>query len=432
MKKMRKRTARSGILKTVCTILVIVAFAELIFPMVKDEVGKVFDVSDLIAEDMLVDIEDKENTEDNAIKSTVENELEGAVPYFAYEQLSEDKKKVYAIVYDAIVDLKKELTWFPVELMVEDYYQIEEDIISDHPEIFWYRGGASVYYDQETKVVKKVEMTYCMTREETQKRQEEIDVAVRPFLDTLNSDMSDYEITKRAYDYIISSVDYDALALSGGMDNMNASDISQPDDIRSIYGVFVNKKAVCAGYAKALQYILQHFERECAYVWNDVHAWNLVKLGNDYYHVDATWGDGSNTFLEQGWSDRINYDFLGLTTAEIQRLEDHTITNKLQIPECTATEYNYHSQEGLVFDVYNYEQMKQIILNNLQTGNYFVTVKFANEQVYEECRYNFVDCGQISQMISEINVAWGMAVDTGYVYYAEDCLYTLGIELRSL
>lgn len=432
MKIKRRQTAKGSILKMMCTILVIAAFVEFLLPVVKGEVGKVVNVSDLIADDMLVDIEDIENIEDNATGFTAENEMEGTVPYFAYEQLSEDKKKVYAVILDTIVDFKEDLTLFPVQLTVEDYYQIEEDIISDHPEIFWYRGGASVYYDQKTKVVKKVEMTYCMTCEEAKKRQEEIDIAISSFLGSLNSCMSDYEITKKAYEFIISSVEYDATALREGTANMNASDISQPDDIRSIYGVFVNKKAVCAGYAKALQYILQHYNRECVYVWNDDHAWNLIKMGNDYYHVDATWGDGTNTFLEQGWTERINYDFLGLTTEELERLEDHTITNKLQIPECTSIEYNYHFQEGLIFYAYNYEQMKQIILNNLQMGNYFVTVKFANEQVYGECRYNFVDCGQISQMIAEINAEWGMAVDTGYVYYSEDRLYTLGIELRSL
>lgn len=432
MKKKKRQTAKGSILKIVCTIFLIAAFVEFLLPVVKGEVGKVVNVSDLIEDDMLVDTEDTENIEDNTVGFTAENKTERTVPYFAYEQLSEDKKKVYAMILDAIVDFKEDLTLFQVQLTVEDYYQIEEDIISDHPEIFWYRGGASVYYDQRTKAVKKVEMTYCMTREEAQKRQEEIDTAISPFLGLLNNSMSDYEITKKAYEFIISSVEYDASVLSNGIDNMNTSDVSRPDDIRSIYGVFVNKKAVCAGYAKALQYILQYFDRECAYVWNDVHAWNLVKMGNDYYHVDATWGDGTNTFLEQGWTDRINYDFLDITTAELQRLEDHVITNKLQIPECTATEYNYHFQEGLIFYVYNYEQMKQIILNNLQIGNYFVTVKFANEQVYEDCRYNFVDCGQISQMISEINAVYGMAVDTGYVYYSEDRLYTLGIELRNL
>ena len=75
------------------------------------------------------------------------------------------------------------------------------------------------------------------------------------------------------------------------------------DDDQSIAGAFWKKQAVCAGYAGAVQYLLERLDIPCIYVEGDAanstqgHAWNIVELNGQYYYVDATNGDQPD-FLE--------------------------------------------------------------------------------------------------------------------------------------
>ena len=89
---------------------------------------------------------------------------------------------------------------------------------------------------------------------------------------------SDEQKEKALHDILIAEVDYDTSA------EMN----------QSVYSAMVNKKSVCAGYARALQYLMQRLGIPCYYCTGyagEDHAWNIVKLGDSYYNVDVTWDD---------------------------------------------------------------------------------------------------------------------------------------------
>lgn len=63
----------------------------------------------------------------------------------------------------------------------------------------------------------------------------------------------------------------------------------------SPYGALIEKSAVCEGYARAAQLIFSLCEVESYYVTGDTsaggHAWNMVKIDNEFYHLDSTWND---------------------------------------------------------------------------------------------------------------------------------------------
>jgi hypothetical protein len=60
--------------------------------------------------------------------------------------------------------------------------------------------------------------------------------------------------------------------------------------------------AQCSGYSRAMKLLLDHLGIECIYVTGEgnggsgygPHAWNMVKVGSRYYHLDVTFMDGSN------------------------------------------------------------------------------------------------------------------------------------------
>ena len=58
---------------------------------------------------------------------------------------------------------------------------------------------------------------------------------------------------------------------------------------QSAYSALVQGRSVCAGYARAFQYICQRLgipAYYCAGSSGEDHAWNIVKLGDGFYNVD--------------------------------------------------------------------------------------------------------------------------------------------------
>ena len=58
-------------------------------------------------------------------------------------------------------------------------------------------------------------------------------------------------------------------------------------------GALGEKKAVCSGYAKALNLLLNEVGLETDYVASATldHGWSYVKLDGEWYHIDPTWDD---------------------------------------------------------------------------------------------------------------------------------------------
>ena len=101
---------------------------------------------------------------------------------------------------------------------------------------------------------------------------------------------------------------------------------------------------VCDGYSSALAYLLEGANIESFVITGNVkqsgggggHAWNVVKLGGQWYEVDSTWDDG----------DVINHDFFNLTTAQISNHTDSKSTRARagysnNLPTATGTTYTY-------------------------------------------------------------------------------------------
>ncbi len=74
----------------------------------------------------------------------------------------------------------------------------------------------------------------------------------------------------------------------------------QPEDAHwahSIVGVFTAKGAVCEGFAKAYQLLMNLCEEEILYVSGygngEAHAWNVICIEGTWYGVDVTWDDNN-------------------------------------------------------------------------------------------------------------------------------------------
>lgn len=351
---------------------------------------------------------------------------------YCYESLSEDEKKLYDRMLDAFENFAPEITEFDASYTLEQAKKVVSYIQADRSEIYWIRHGIVFNYNTSSEIVSSIDLTYCMTREERDSRHEEIIAAIRPFLESIHDDMSDYEVTLRVYENIIKLVDYDTIGLERQKATKEIHDPAIPDDLRSIYGVFVNKKAVCAGYAMATQFLLNLFGIECIYVTSDTHAWNIVKLEGDYYYLDTTWGDFSNTKKENSFTDEIGYNLFCITSEEAFKLEAHTPADTFRHPECTATKCNYFHRHGLYFESYDYSRIRSIVCECVANDKLSIQFKFATEAEYNKAKTDLWSNGKIVEAIKYANLTPGNRLSQDTTVYLNDKLYILTFCFKKL
>ncbi len=140
--------------------------------------------------------------------------------------------------------------------------------------LFWNSGS---YYT-------RVQIENSMTLEETRNYFFQIDQEVASILSQVSDEMSDAEKMLAVHDYFVYEYAYD-------YDDYLAGTV--PADSYRSGGLFINGVGVCQAYAYGYQYILCKLGLEC-YVTSSSsmdHAWNIVGLDGEYYHVDCTWDD---------------------------------------------------------------------------------------------------------------------------------------------
>jgi transglutaminase/protease-like cytokinesis protein 3 len=105
--------------------------------------------------------------------------------------------------------------------------------------------------------------------------------------------MTDEKTVETFYYWIHQNIEYD-VDLSK-KDNLTEADVS-------VLKTLENKKTICAGYANLFFELCQAVKIECVVVEgvaqnNDEkislpHAWNVVKLNNEWKFIETTWGSG--------------------------------------------------------------------------------------------------------------------------------------------
>lgn len=104
------------------------------------------------------------------------------------------------------------------------------------------------------------------------------------------------------------------------------------------YNCIVEGKAQCAGFADAFLQMAKACGLTARYVSNgEDHAWNLIKLDGDWYHVDVTWeAPGAHTAYGFGG---LENKYINLTDDEIRRYDHHKIWNEQ--PKARGTKYGH-------------------------------------------------------------------------------------------
>lgn len=290
---------------------------------------------------------------------------------YAYSVLDENTKEVYNQVLDAILNYETEVT---VSTEDTDVLQNAYDaVMADYGGLFWVYGyQANTYHTVGTVLGLTFSPTYTMTQAEQEEKQAEIDAVVEQWLMDLPADATDYEKAKYVYETLITKCDYDI----------------NSEDNQNIISVFLNGSTVCQGYADATSYLLDLLGIQSTIIIgtanNESHAWNMVRLDDQYYFMDTTWGN--STYSDTTDAKFINYAYLNVTSEEIS--QNHTVEMNVELPECTATEDNYYHKEGQYFESGQLGDVGNLIQTAYNRGDETVSMKFNSSATYDSV-YNY-------------------------------------------
>ncbi|MDR3073033.1 MAG: hypothetical protein LBU41_06030 [Clostridiales Family XIII bacterium] len=150
---------------------------------------------------------------------------------------------------------------------------------------------------------------------------------------------TDYEETLAAHDWLVRNLTYDESLSEGSKEN-------------GVVGAFLNRKTMCQGYSEALQLILL-----CATnVKSDIivgnalnshgesigHAWNIVLINGNWYHVDATFDDPVGNP-----EDSVNHYYFGQTDEVM--ITNHEWNTEIW-PQANAEDFLFFRASGLYAD----------------------------------------------------------------------------------
>ncbi len=344
-------------------------------------------------------------------------------PYF-YGLLNENEKIIYNQMCDAIESFDTEITP-ATTITTTDLRHIHDYILGDHPEYFWADRGLEWSYINGNKVT-EIRFKYQYPKSVVPTIQLQIDKAVRKICEGITADYTEYDIALHVYEQLINTIDYDTVGLQI---QKSPEGFQGADDLRSIYGAFIDKRCVCVGYAYATQYILRKYGIECSTISNEVHAWNLVKLEGDYYYIDTTWGDPSNTDPLKESSDNISYAYFCMTTEALNALESHEIPPEFNVPECTATKCNYFIRSGLYFEYLDTERLQALFDKSFANGGEPIMLMCADASCYRQLTDHLFEEGAVWDYIREAcskngceepDEAWHTTYDSNHsvrIYY---------------
>ncbi len=211
----------------------------------------------------------------------------------------------------------------------KEIFSVLETISYENPEVMYYKG-AEYYFG-------KIKLSYSRSIKDIKSHQKEIqDEKSRFFQNNMRKDMSDYDKILQIHDYIVEKGEYDTRLFSEG---------EVPPESYSTYGILTLGVGVCESYAKSMKYLLDEAGIESMIVIGtsrgENHAWNLVRIDDEYYHIDATWND---PITEDG-SQIIRHNFFNLSDEQIGKTHNWI---REDYPKANGEKYNYYNYNGLI------------------------------------------------------------------------------------
>ncbi len=297
---------------------------------------------------------------------------------------------------------------------VSSYKTYENDVESTilpllgEPSLFYFDPENISYYrtyDSATSkyIVTKFVFSYLYTKDEVNQINAQLDLVVDDYLSGVKSEWNDLEKIIYTNNYLCQECEY-------------ASNIIPSS--HTIYGALIDKLPVCDGYSKAFVYLLREVGVDALLVTSYAmqHGWNVVKLGDDYYHIDVTWNDIKGI-------GKTTYSYFLNSDSKFLSSKDHyswVIDNN---QKATNTQYDTNNEWESITNYLIYKNNYWYALNNTKqsTSVYLRKIDFRNATTTE--------VKQISVSPEFVLFAPGLTSDGDNLYFTTQYkLYRMSFE----
>ncbi len=274
---------------------------------------------DVSTEDEAKEISDNTDTGETGKKLTFD---ETYYPYFA--MLNDRGQNLYKQIYANAEAYNTDFAPIEEDATSSEVYNALISVLFDHPELFWLNSAMYTEYDYQGNVI-KIALDFYDEFDAIESAKKEFESAADTLIAGAKELSSDYDKELYIHDQLVDKLIYK----SGSLD-------------QSAYSAIVGDETVCAGYAKAMQYLMQELEIPTyfcmgwggSYLDGSLHGWDIVKLDSDYYNVDCTWDD----------QDPEIYDYFNVTDSD--NYWHSRLWNSRYLPACNGTEYAYDNDAG--------------------------------------------------------------------------------------
>lgn len=316
------------------------------------------------------------------------------VLYYGYQSLSKEEQKVYRQIAEGLEQQEAEIRITP--LSEERLMTVFNMVMIDHPEYFWIEGEFQYTtvedLNENTKTAIQLMPVYTVEKEQTESLKQQIEQQADAWIAEIDASFDAYEKIKSVYELLIREVEYDETSFYN----------------QTIQSVFLEKKTVCMGYAKATQYLLNKMGIFCTLVTGNIldeanssHAWNLVRIGENYYYVDTTWG--SPGYNAQGdREEAISYSYLCCSDKIISAT--HKANEDILLPSCTDESYHYYRRKGCWYETYDKQRICDVLKRDIETNSPKTELCFQGEEEYQQAVQDLVEGNLIQEVIQKTSI----------------------------
>ena len=320
------------------------------------------------------------------------------IEIYYYNHMNKTQQSAYHNILQGFQNMADEIL-IP-RLEPEELYNVFFQLRLDHPEIFWATGFRYKYYQDSPNLIFVPEYLFEKNKVKEHQRamQARVEKLVRPV-----KDKSDWEKEKFVHDFICENVRYDKLKKAYS---------------HEIIGPLGQGVGVCEGIAKSVKVLCDALGVWCviAICGNNPekgikyrHTWNIVRIGGQYYHLDATF---DNTLgKHQGNAEapgEIRYDYFNLGDKAVFRDHEPLIA---PAPGCPDNDHFYYKEKKLSFtkteEVYKRAQQmakKGRAMTFQWRGGYLT------REVLQELLELIRKAGEERQKTARISLNWPQAV----------------------
>ena len=296
--------------------------------------------------------------------------------YFV-KRLSREMQYYFCNLYQAAASYQKGVD-FERPLTEEEISTLMYLLNYDCPELIHLSGDYYPYYDErDPSLYRGVGFIYSIPEQDYKSSRKKLD----EYFDGLNNILSgknELEKEKYVYDNIFYNCIYnESEALSG-----------------SVYGSLIDGLGRCEAISKGFMWCMRKLGIECLCVsgyprWNAgslyaEHSWNIVKIEDEWYHVDIT---VDNVQLTPEKSNLPHYGFFNASDDMISDNRDiREVYTSLGIPVCSSKRLNYHvmNNQLILSDLCDEQHFHDILRNHsTNEGIKALSVRFETKADYD-------------------------------------------------